>query len=46
MKGKVRRMAGKHKRARTALRLAHLILVAKGALLDVEPEQIGEELGG
>ncbi len=60
MERKVRRMAGKHKRARTALRLAYLILAAKGelsdpertefrrlcALLDVEPEQVWEELGG
>jgi tellurite resistance protein TerB len=60
MEAKLRRMAGKHKRARTALRLAYLILAAKGALpelertefrrlcalLDVEPEQVWEELGG
>ncbi len=60
MEGKLRRMAGKHKRARTILRLAYLILAAKGeligtertefsrlcALLDVEPEQVWEELGG
>ena len=53
-------MTGKHKRARTVLRLAYLILAARGApstagltefrrlcaLLDVEPEQIWEELGG
>ncbi len=32
MEGKLRRMAGKHKRARTILRLAYLILAAKGAL--------------
>ena len=32
MEGKLRRMAGKHKRGRTALRLAHRILAAKGAL--------------
>jgi tellurite resistance protein TerB len=32
MEGKLRRLAGKHKRARTALRLAYLILTAKGAL--------------
>ncbi len=32
MEGKLRRMAGKHKRARSALRLAHPILAAKGAL--------------
>ena len=60
MEGKLRRLAGKHKRARTALRLAYLILAAKGApctaeltefrrlcaLLDIEPEQVWEELGG
>ncbi len=60
MEAKLRRLAGKHKRARTALRLAYLILAAKGALgepeliefrrlcalLDVEPEQVWEELGG
>ncbi len=32
MEGKLRRMAGKHKRARTILRLAYLILTAKGEL--------------
>ncbi len=32
MEDKLRRLAGKHKRARTALRLAYLILTAKGAL--------------
>lgn len=31
MEAKLRRLAGKHKRARTALRLAYLILAAKGA---------------
>ncbi len=31
MAGKLRRMAGKHKRARSVLRLAHRILAAKGA---------------
>ena len=31
MERKVRRMAGKHKRARTVLRLAYLILAARGA---------------
>ncbi len=60
MEGKLRRLAGKHKRARTILRLAYLILSAKGAvpdpertefrrlcaLLDVEPEQVWEALGG
>jgi tellurite resistance protein len=60
MEAKLRRLAGKHKRARTILRLAHLILTAKAtlsepertefrrlcALLDVEPEQVWEELGG
>ncbi len=60
MEAKLRRLAGKHKRARTALRLAYLLLAAKGAvceaertefrrlctLLDVEPEQVWEELGG
>ncbi len=60
MEAKLRCMAGKHKRARTILRLAYLILAAKGALsepartkfrrlcalLDVEPEQVWEELGG
>ena len=60
LEAKLRRLAGKHKRARTALRLAHLILAAKGALgaaeqtefrrlcalLDVEPKQVWEELGG
>ena len=30
MEGKLRRMAGKHKRARTVPRLAYLILAAKG----------------
>ncbi len=37
MEGKLRRTAGKHKRARTVLRLAHPILAAKGAAN--EPEQ-------
>ena len=60
MEGKLRRLAGKHKRARTILRLAYLILTAKGelgdpertefrrlcTLLEVEPEQVWEELGG
>ncbi len=60
MEAKLRRLAGKHKRARTILRLAHLLLSAKGALgaaeltdfrrlctlLDVDPEQVWEELGG
>ncbi len=60
MEAKLRRLAGKHKRARTILRLAYLILAAKGepsapertefrrlcALLDVEPEQVWEGLGG
>ncbi len=60
LEAKLRRLAGQHKRARTILRLAHLILSAKGALseaqqtefrrlcalLDVEPEQVWEELGG
>ncbi len=32
MEAKLRRLAGKHKRARTILRLAYLILTAKGAL--------------
>ena len=36
MEGKLRRMAGKHKRARTALRLAYLLLAAKGALSEPE----------
>ncbi len=36
MEGKLRRMAGKHKRARTILRLAYLILTAKGELSDPE----------
>ncbi len=36
MEGKLRRLAGKHKRARTILRLAHLILTAKVALSDPE----------
>jgi tellurite resistance protein TerB len=36
MEGKLWRMAGKHKRARTALRLAYLILAAKGELSDSE----------
>ena len=31
MAGKPRRMAGKHQRARTVLRLADLIVAAKGA---------------
>ena len=60
MEAKLRRLAGKHKRARTVLRLAHLILAGDGVLpepnqsefrhlctlLDVEPEQVWEELGG
>ncbi len=60
LEAKLRRLAGNHKRARTILRLAHLILTAKGALseperteirrlctlLDVEPEQVWDELGG
>ncbi len=37
MQAKLRRLAGKHKRARTILRLAYLILSAKGA--PNEPEQ-------
>ena len=37
MEAKLRRLAGKHKRARTILRLAHLILSAKGA--PSEPER-------
>ncbi len=37
MEAKLRRLAGKHKRARTILRLAYLILAAKGELSD--PEQ-------
>ena len=36
MEGKLRRLAGKHKRARTALRLAYLILTAKDALNEAE----------
>ncbi len=32
MEGKLRRLAGKHKRARTILRLAYLALAAKGEL--------------
>ena len=36
MEGKLRRLAGKHKRARTILRLAHLILTAKSALSEPE----------
>ncbi len=36
MEGKLRRLAGKHKRARTILRLAYMILAAKGALSDPE----------
>jgi tellurite resistance protein len=36
MEAKLRRLAGKHKRARTILRLAHLILAAKGELSDPE----------
>ena len=60
MEAKLRRLAGKHKRARTILRLAYLILTATGelsdlertefrrlcALLDIQPEQVWEELGG
>ncbi len=36
MEAKLRRMAGKHKRARTALRLAYLLLAAKGELNEAE----------
>jgi len=36
MEDKLRRLAGKHKRARTALRLAYLILTAKDALSEAE----------
>ncbi len=36
MEAKLRRLAGKHKRARTILRLAYLILAAKGAVPDPE----------
>ncbi len=36
MEAKLRRLAGKHKRARTALRLAYLILTAKDALSEAE----------
>ncbi len=36
MERKVRRLAGKHKRARTALRLACPTLAAKGALPELE----------
>jgi len=36
MEGKLRRLAGKHKRARTILRLAYLILAAEGALSETE----------
>ncbi len=36
MEAKLRRLAGKHKRARTALRLAYLILAAKGGLSAAE----------
>ena len=36
MEAKLRRLAGKHKRARTILRLAYLILAAKGALSEAE----------
>ena len=36
MEGKLRRMASKYKRARTGLRLARLILAAKGALSAAE----------
>ncbi len=36
MEGKLRRLAGTHKRARTILRLAYLILSAKGELSDPE----------
>lgn len=60
MEAKLRRLAGKHKRARTILRLAYLILTAQGALsdpeqsefrrlcalLNVEPGEVWEELGG
>ena len=60
MEGKPRRTAGQHKRTRTGLRLADLMVAAKGetreaeltefrrlcALLDVEPGQVWEGLGG
>lgn len=60
METKLRRLAGKRKRARTTLRLAYLILTATGtpsqaeqsefrrlcALLNVEPGEVWEELGG
>ncbi len=36
MEAKLRRLAGKHKRARTVLRLAYLILTAKGAPSEAE----------
>ncbi len=36
MEAKLRRLAGKHKRARTILRLAYLILTAKSALSEFE----------
>ena len=36
MEAKLRRLAGKHKRARTILRLSHLILAAKGELSEPE----------
>ena len=36
MEGKVRRMAGKRKRARTGLRFAYLLLAAKGAAREAE----------
>ena len=36
MEAKLRRLAGKHKRARTILRLAYLILAAKGELSEAE----------
>ncbi len=36
MEGKLRRMAGKHQRARTALRLAYLILTAEGEAREAE----------
>ena len=36
MEAKLRRLTGKHKRARTALRLAYLLLAAKGALSEPE----------
>ena len=41
MEAKLRRLAGKHKRARTVLRLAYLILAAKGELSDPERTEFG-----